>query len=291
MVRRAWEEMLVDAGLQYDFLAYDKVVVDGVPAQYRVLILPAIYALSDVEARRLAAFAERGGTVVADFACGLFDEHGRGRHRGALDDLFGVTHDGTETRANLFGGRLWVETDQDRGFGYRTLRDLFNTVQPRLHQGFAVAERRLPVGTVRRAGEGRAVYLNLSPQRYLLFRQEGAATVDARRPFIEPLEVSPWITAKAAGRQILLEVTAWSQGGRTLVFVLQNLPRSAGVAGRGGADALIEAEVSIEVQLVAPVKEARDERTGRKLGTGDRFTFELDTTEAIFWSFAGPPPS
>lgn len=290
LVRKAWEEMLTDAGLQYDFLAYDEVVLRGVPEPYRVLILPAAYALSDVEARRIAEFAQRGGTVVADFACGLFDPHGRGRKRGALDALFGVAHDGTETRADFFGGRLWVETDQDRGFEHRRFRDLFETVQPRLHQGFAVAERKLPVGSARPAGRGRAVYLNLSPQRYLALRQEGVATAEARRPFIEPLGVSPWITAKAAGRPLPLEVTSWSKGERTLVFVLQNVPISGGAAGGGGAEGLVEAKVPVEVRLAGPVTGVRDERTGRKLPDGDRFTFELDTTEAVFWSFAGPPP-
>lgn len=291
LVRKAWEEMLADAGLQYDFLAYDQVVVHGVPAGYRVLILPATYALSDIEARRIAEFAERGGTVIADFACGLFDPHGRGRARGALDALFGVAHDGTETRSDFFGGRLWVETDQDKGFDYRRFRDLFETVQPRLHQGFAVAERKLPVGgSARPAGRGRAVYLNLSPQRYLMLRQEGAATAEARRPFIESLGVSPWITAKAAGRPLPLEVTYWSKGERTLVFVLQNVPISGGAAGGGGAEGLVEAKVPVEVRLTGPVTGVRDERTGRKLPDGDRFTFELDTTQAVFWSFAGPPP-
>jgi hypothetical protein len=291
LVRKAWEEMLADAGLQYDFLAYDEVVVRGIPAEYKVLILPAAYALSDVEARRITEFAERGGTVVADFACGLFDQHGRGRKRGTLDALFGVAHDGTETRADFFGGRLWVETDQDKGFGYRRFRDLFDTVRPRLHQGFAVAEKKLPVGSARRAGRGRAVYLNLSPQRYLMLREEGTATAEARRPFIDPLGVSPWITAKAAGRPLHLEVTAWSRGGRTLVFVLQNVPISGGATGGGGAVGLVEAKVPIEVRLAGPVTEVRDERTGQKLPDGDRFTFELDTTEAVFWSFRGTAPA
>jgi hypothetical protein len=104
-VRRAWEMLLNDAGLDYDFLAYDEVALHGVPARYKVLILPAAYALSDIEARRIADFAASGGTVIADFAAGLFDQHGRGRSRGALDDLFGVRHDGTETRKDFFGGR------------------------------------------------------------------------------------------------------------------------------------------------------------------------------------------
>lgn len=290
LVRKAWEEMLTDAGLQYDFLAYDEVVVRGVPPEYRVLILPACYALSDVEARRIAEFAEKGGTVIADFACGLFNPHGRGRTRGALDSLFGVAHDGSETRADFFGGRLWVETDQDAGFGYRRFRDLFATVRPKLQEGFAVAERKLPVRTERKAGRGRAVYLNLSPQRYLMLRQEGTATAESRRPFVEPLGVSPWITAKPAGRDLPLEVTYLSKGTRTLVFVLQNVPISGGATGGGGAEGLVEAKVPVEVRLSSPVSDVRDERTGQKLPDGDRFTFELDTAEALFWSFAGPPP-
>ncbi|MFP5288691.1 MAG: beta-galactosidase trimerization domain-containing protein, partial [Thermoanaerobaculia bacterium] len=147
LVRKAWEEILTDAGLQYDFLAYDEIVLHGIPREVRVLILPAAFALSDVEARRIAEFVEAGGTVVADFAPGIFDQHGRGRRRGALDALFGVTHDGQEARADFFGGRLWVETDQDTGYSYQRYRELFETVRPRLYQGYAVAERRLPVGT------------------------------------------------------------------------------------------------------------------------------------------------
>ena len=34
-VRRAWETMLADAGLRYDFLAYDEVVRNGVPPSTR----------------------------------------------------------------------------------------------------------------------------------------------------------------------------------------------------------------------------------------------------------------
>ena len=37
------------------------------------------------------------------FACGLFDQHGKGRRRGALDDLFGVSHDGSPRKRDFFG--------------------------------------------------------------------------------------------------------------------------------------------------------------------------------------------
>jgi hypothetical protein len=294
-VRKAWEWILNDAGLQYDFLAYDEVALRGVPPEVRVLILPACFALSDLEARRIEEFSRSGGTVVADFACGLFDQHGKGRRRGALDGLFGVEHDGRETRADFFGGRLWVETDQDAGFGFRRYRDLFATVKPRLHEGFAVAERRLPFGKA----SSRAAYLNLSPQRYLMMREEGTAGPEAGRPFLEPLRaagVVPWVTVRTLGEgaagaaTVRFEATYWSKEGRTLVFVLQNVPISGGSGGGGGAEGLVEATVPIEIRLAGPVAGAVDERTGKKLPDGDRFSFRLDTTEAVFFSFAGPPP-
>jgi hypothetical protein len=293
-VRRAWEALLNDAGLQYDFLAYDQVVLHGVPARYKVLILPAVYALSDVEARRIADFAKGGGTVIADFACGLFDQHGRGRTRGALDGLFGVRHDGGETKKDFFGGDLWVETDQDKGYEYKRYRELIETVSPRVEGGMAVAEKNLPVGTSRKVGGGRAVYLNLSPQRYLMYRQEGTDTDAHRRLFLQPVfdaGVAPWLRIAAKVRLPKLETTAWSKDGRTLAFIVQNSPlvktsESGGVA----AENLMETRVPIEIRLAGPVTGAVDERTGRPLPDGDRFRFELDTTEAAFFSFQGPPP-
>ena len=121
-VRKAWEYILSDSGIQYNFIPYDEVVLNGIPQEYKVLILPACYALSDIEARRIKDFCRKGGTVIADFCCGLFDQHGKARRKGVLDDLFGVMHDGTETKRDLFGSRLWVETDQDKGYYYRSFK-------------------------------------------------------------------------------------------------------------------------------------------------------------------------
>ena len=294
-VRKAWEYLLADSGLQYNFLAYDDVIRRGVPEEYRVLILPACYALSDIEARRLAEFCRRGGTLIADFAAGLFDQHGRGRRKGALDDLFGVRHDGTETQADFFGERLWVETDQDKGYYYRRYRDLFATVACRVHQGYAVAERKLPVQTVRSIGRGRAVYLNLSPQRYLQYREEGTADETLRRVFLEPILAAglrpPVQVADESGRRPpKAEVTYWRKGDRTLVFIVQNVPMTGGMFGGGGAKGIATGRRRISVQFAAPVEDVIDERTGRQLGDGRRFSLEWNPTEAVFLSFRGPLP-
>jgi hypothetical protein len=72
LVRRAWENMLRDEGLQYDFISYVDVIREGIPPEYKVLVLPAVLCLSDAEARRIRAFCRSGGTVVSDYLPGLF---------------------------------------------------------------------------------------------------------------------------------------------------------------------------------------------------------------------------
>jgi hypothetical protein len=72
MVRHAWENMLRDSGLQYNFLSYADVIESGEPSHYKVLILPACLCLSDTEVRRIEDFCRRGGTVIADYMPGLW---------------------------------------------------------------------------------------------------------------------------------------------------------------------------------------------------------------------------
>lgn len=293
-VRKAWELLLADAGLQYNFLAYDEVVTRGVPDEYRVLILPACYALSDIEAERIRDFCRRGGTVIADFACGLFDQHGRGRSRGALDELFGVAHDGSEARGDFFGGRLWVETDQDRGYGYARYADLLATVETKLVDGYSQAESKLGTHTVRQVGRGRAVYVNLSPQRYLQYREEKKASDENRQPFLKHVAaagVRPWVKLIGADgrRPEGLEVTYWTNGDRTLLFVLTNAAVTGSALGGGGAEGLVQRQVELAVEFADEVADAIDERGGRRMGARRRFALKFSSPEAIFLSFQGRP--
>jgi len=294
-VRMAWEYLLTDSGIQYSFIPYDEVVVHGVPDEYKVLIMPACYALSDMEAQRIAEFCRRGGTVIADFAAGLFDHHGKGRAAGALDELFGVTHDGSETARDFFGDRLWVETDQDAGFSYRRYRDLFATIDCKLEDGYAVAEKKRPTQVVRNIGAGKAVLVNLSPQRYLQYREEAAATDELRRVFMQHVAaagVEPWVTAMGEGgrRPRNLEITYWSKGDRTLVFVLQNAIVTGSAVGGGGVEGLIDQKTKINIVFREDVHDVADERAGKSLGNGRRFTFDFNCVKAVFLSFQHAPP-
>ena len=294
LVRKAWENLLTDAGLQYSFVSYHEVAVNGVPKEYKVLILPACYALSDLEARRFTEFCQGGGTLIADFACGLFDQHGTGRAAGACDALFGVKHDGSEAKADFFaGGKLWVETDQDKGFSYKTYAELFATLPCPQEEGYAVAEKRLPRHHVNAVGAGRAVYVDLSPQRYLQYREERRTTDALREPFLKHVRaagVKPWVTvADQDGRRpVDCEVTYWRKGERLYVFVLQNAAVSGGEAGGGGVEGLASGKQTVTVTFATPLRDVVDERAAKPLGDGAAFSVEYDPVQAVLLSAKAP---
>ena len=59
-------------------------------SRYKVLILPRTEAIGDREAEVIRDFVIHGGTVVADFRPGIYDDQCKPRDKGALDDLFGI---------------------------------------------------------------------------------------------------------------------------------------------------------------------------------------------------------
>jgi len=293
--REAWEKILADSGIQYSWVPYDQVIVNGVPKEYKVLILPSNFAMSDIEAQRMREFCEAGGTVIADFACGLFDQHGKGRTKGALDDMFGVNHDGTESKKDFFaGGKLWTEVDQDASFGFKTYAAMFKTLPSPLENGFAKAERKLGIKNVKQVGKGTAVYVNLSPQRYHQYRQEGTTTDEQRKLFTENIfkaGVKPWVTLTSGGkRPANIEATYFTKNGRTYVFVVQNVTVTSSNLGDTKTAGLAEGKIAVDVEFPEVVKEVVDERAGKKLGEGKKFSFEFNAPEAAFLSFAGDPP-
>ena len=273
-VRKAWEFLLNDAGLQYSFVTYDEVVRGGVPGDVKVLILPACFALSDAEAKRIREFVARGGRVIADFMCGLFDQHGKGRAKGVLDDLFGVAHDGSETAGDFFADRLWVETDQDKGYKARRWRELLQTLPGKTRDGYTVAERRLGGPTV----SGRAVYLNLSPLRYLLLREEDRVEDHHIVAFLKHVRVRPHVVVSG---ERYIEVTRFRKGERELLFAIQNP-----ILRADGSRVVMAGAAHVTVWFRSPVKDVVNERTGEKLGSGKLFRVDFARAEALFLSYA-----
>lgn len=89
--RSVFEQLLWAAGVSFGYQT-DTQVAQGSLKGKRLLIIPRhmALALSNTTARAIEQFVRDGGTVLADLAPGLCDEHGKPRLTGALDKLFGV---------------------------------------------------------------------------------------------------------------------------------------------------------------------------------------------------------
>jgi hypothetical protein len=297
-VRHAWENMLRDSGVQYSYVSYVDVIQQGVPSEYKVLILPATLCLSDAEARQIQAFCRRGGTVIADYLPGLWDQHGKGRAAGGvLDEMFGVKHDPELRAGDVFGEKLWVEVDQDANYSWKTYDEFLTNQNTALldESGFHKAVRELPVNTSQAFGSGRAVLMNLSPQWYNAYRTAGAEKAQKRAVFMQHLDnagVRPWVRIKDAGeRDHGYEITYWSQqntsGGavRTILFVSLNPEISGTDLGGGNAIGLKSATIPVTLQFTRELKNVRDERAEKDLGSGREFAFQWKQNEAVVLSF------
>ena len=296
-VRHAWVNMLRDSGLQFNYVSYADVIQKGVPGEYKVLVLPACLALSDAEARRIKEFCKAGGTVIADYMPALWDQHGKGRSGGgALDDLFGIRHDPKMTTADVFGGRLWCEVDQDANFGWKTYEGFLTSKNACLKDatGFNKAVRKMDVVKAARFGSGTAVLMNLSPQWYNAYRVQGLEPARKREVFIKHVTAAGpkrWVDIKNADDKVFgYEITYWQKAGRTIVFVVTNPEISVTSEGGGNAVGLKTQTVPITLEFAGAVKGARDERTGKDLGDGKEFAFDWTMNQAVVLSFAGAPP-
>lgn len=297
LVRHAWENMLRDEGLQYSFINYADVIQHGVAPEYKVLILPACLCLSDAEARQIEAFCRAGGTVIADYLPGLWDQHGKGRAGGgALDAMFGVHHDAGMKPAELFGGKWWCEVDQNLNFSWKTYQEFMTNGNTCLKDasGFDKAVRGMEVVKVNRVGKGTAVLMNLSPQWYNAYRVAGFEAARQREVFMKPVReggVKRWVELKGAGApEHGYEITYFEKEGRTFVALVLNPEITVSSTGGGNSVGLKTETIPVTLRFAGAVKDVRDERTGKEMGEGDEFKFKWVMNQAIVVSFAGAPP-
>ncbi len=296
-VRHAWENMLRDSGVQYSFVSYVDVIQKGIPTEYKVLILPACLCLSDAEARQIKAFCQRGGTVIADYLPGVWDQHGKGRAVGVLDDMFGVAHSSAMKAGDVFGEKLWAEVDQDANYSWKTYEEFLTNKNTSIRDesGFHKAVRAMPVNQSHKFGSGTAVLMNLSPQWYNAFRVAGAVSAQKREVFtrhITSAGVTPWVRIKSAGEtEHGYEITYWSRPAdakgpaRTVVFVCLNPEITGNSLGGGNSEGLKTAKIPVTLQFRAEVNGLRDERAAKELGKGREFTLDWKQNEALVLSF------
>lgn len=179
-LRVSWAKLLSDLGLAWRFVSSDQ-VAEGVLRQdgFRAVVLPRTLCLSGREVAALKAFVTEGGLLVADAACGRFDEHGRIHDTAPFDKLFGID---TSREPSFPQEEHPLEGIRDASRGQQGSL-LPEPVLVSLPPAYSDAPtwtspapnrccefRKSPVLVRRGAGKGTAVYLNLNLQDYCRWR-------------------------------------------------------------------------------------------------------------------------
>ncbi|MFC0772396.1 alpha-amylase family protein [Terrimonas alba] len=80
---------LLEGRFVFDFIHVNDLTPEGLK-NYNALILPNIALLSNEQANNLKSFVNRGGSLLATFETGMYDEWGKPRNDFALSDIFDV---------------------------------------------------------------------------------------------------------------------------------------------------------------------------------------------------------
>ncbi len=100
-------EALLRGRFAFDFVHEDRLDSERL-AKYRALLLPNVAMLSDRQCDQLRAYAKAGGSLMASFETGLYDENLEPRSDFALADLFGASKagDAIGTNGNPYYARI-----------------------------------------------------------------------------------------------------------------------------------------------------------------------------------------
>ena len=80
---------LLEGRFAFDFIHENDIIPEALK-NYSAIILPNIALLSDVQANSLRSFVRSGGSILATFETGLYDEWGTPRKEFALSDIFDI---------------------------------------------------------------------------------------------------------------------------------------------------------------------------------------------------------
>ncbi len=284
--RISWFKMLEDCGVQYQVVDVGQVAAGHLlEAGYRVLVLNRALCLSDAEAASIAAFAEAGGTVVADHWCGLLDENGNGRARGVLDGFFGIERGDDET---YWGGgaQIWEINGENYQRPYLERLDYEGALR---HGAIVRPERDRDALIDKRSGKGRAVYLNLSPVAYFdheeRFGEAGAQWREILGGLLAESGVVPVVaaTAHAGDRPFVpVEVLRWDlRDGRELVGVVMNPSRQGAIDGIGEVGATGAEALSLKLVRTGGWRRAVNLRSGTAYADGDAIEIEWNPWDFV----------
>jgi hypothetical protein len=297
VLRKGWCKTLEDLGFQYDFVSYLDVQEGKVDLnKFKVIVLPKTVCLSDKEADALTDFVQNGGTLIADYLCGLMDEHGKGRPKGVLDDLFGLVRDESDGYMN---GKGLTEIDGER-YEEPFLEKLTYYDGAYRHNGILVFERgtrhkqgtnaitingslglfhRASVNVQKDVAKGRAVYLNLSPLEYWSperrFSQYGHEWRKIVSKILRTAGLEPRVRIYEHGNTAnMIESLLWKNGNKYYLGLVKNPTEKKELARLTYGQAIegiTGREVDIYLEFKRPVA-LINLRTNEHLGVGQAFS-------------------
>ena len=298
VLRKAWCKLLEDLGFQYDFISYldvEEGMID-LSRKFKVILLPRTICLSNREAQALKQFVYDGGTLIADYLCGVMDEHGKGYGKGILDDLFGILRN--ESVGYMNGSGI-SEIDAEK-YQHPFLQRFTHYDGAYRHKGIVVFERgtrhgegakgveirdraglfhRASAIIENRAGKGRTIYLNLSPVEYWVpekrFSDYGNTLRKLLLDIVDSAGIRPRIRVYEHGYAAnMLETIYWKNGERHFLGLVKNpterkelktVGQTFEVQGINGH------EVEIRLEFKEPIREIINLRTNKRLGPGQMF--------------------
>jgi len=246
VLRKVWCKLLEDLGLQYDFISYLNVREGTVDLnkKFKVIILPRTICLSDREAEVLKRFAMQGGILIADYLCGVFDEHGKGRPRGILDDLFGIERNESTGYMN---GKGLTEIDGEKyqqpfleRFTYYDGAYRYNDIvvfergtkhkpgtEAFIIKGALGMFHNASVLINNNIGKGHAFYLNLSPVEYWepskRFSAYGHTWRNIVSNILNSAGIHPRVTVYEGGNTAnMIECLYWKNGDKHYLGLIKN---------------------------------------------------------------------
>ena len=100
-------DALLRGRFAFDFVHEDRLELDRL-SKYRALLLPNIAMLSDRQCQQICDYVQAGGSVMASFETGLYDENLNRRPEFGLADVFGIQTAGDVigTNGNAFYARI-----------------------------------------------------------------------------------------------------------------------------------------------------------------------------------------
>lgn len=211
----AFIRILESLGYQYDFVC-DESLSEGALTEYRVLVLPAVWSLSDAEIERIQAFHGHGGVLIADGLPGRYDEHGRRRECVPLAALFGAAADGA------FASESATSVNAAVSFGETAIQEALHDIQwdRSVHFGDSAE----PAVWLAREDAARTLLLN--------HRVDGGTEDAAARVIDALLSAEGFLPAAnprgKRGARFDGEVVSWTYGPARLVGLLRRPD------GRGG---------------------------------------------------------